>query len=91
MKPITIKISTKTDTEPQFPELQKAADEGRVVETEVTRMGILEGGMASGRTSIALIADLPDGKHVLIQMSAGQLINLAAAAKGAAARFGEVL
>lgn len=84
MNHVTIRVGEKEDTEALFPEVTK------VTEGVLNKMGILEAGMQSGRTSVSLIVQVGD-EHVLAQISAGQFMQMAAAVRGAAARFGEEL
>lgn len=72
--------------EPAWPELAKIAGTDQLIEvtTPISITG-LKGGMQSGRTSVTLRCDLPDGKVVLIQTSLRVLL---ATARAFQARFG---
>lgn len=68
-----------------WPELKDASPE-RVFWTQTAKLCVLEGGMVSGRPSVALRIDLPDGRVAIYQTSVGQFLMAAAALRG---RFGE--
>ena len=53
------------------------------------RFSILQGGMDSGRASVAISAELPDGSVVFIQTSARNFYAMAMAVRGACERWGE--
>lgn len=82
---ITIRILAKGDPGPAVPEAVGAE------ELQITHAVIVEGGMTSGKTSIALVLKTADGKHYVTQTSLSLFDMLAGAVKGAAARFGELL
>ena len=90
MQTIEIRVQKYNDrNEILFPEIKELP----FIHSEPFAMGILESGMHSGRTSIALLAKFQNEKGkeavAIIEMSAGQLNMLASAAKGAATSFGE--
>lgn len=79
---VTIKIARKNDPGPMFPEMV-----GKTVEGHLESIGILEGGMQSGKTSLVFNMKLPDGSYVMAQMSAGIAGLVAGAVRGAEERF----
>jgi len=58
-------------------------------EATMEHLYILEKGTASGRTSIAILSKLPDGRFVTMQMTAGIFLAAAGAVRGACERFGD--
>lgn len=61
-----------------------------VGEAEITHVGILEGGMASGKTSVGFTAKLRDGVgYVFCETSAELLMEVAAATEAAMHKFGD--
>lgn len=82
---VDIRIVRRNDP-PPFAELA----EKEAVETGITRMCVLEGGMKSGKASVVLLADLPNGAVAFMEMSADMLESLAAAARGARQSWGEL-
>jgi len=86
MRVVNIKILAKDEQGPLF----EGLDASKMTESQITDVGILESGMESGKTSVGLLIPNGDG-HILVQMSAGQFEMIAAAVKGAAQRFGEIL
>lgn len=76
--------------EPHWPELAKAQREGRVIhlgnDAPPIGVGGLAGGMSSGKPSVALRIDLPDGRHVIAETSLALFLMAADALK---ARFGD--
>jgi hypothetical protein len=87
MDPIHIVIQSKKDAAegPAFPGL--ADDAAKIYDLPVQKCSILEGGMASGKPSVALLAKAEDGALILFQLSADQLNFLNSAVIGATARF----
>jgi hypothetical protein len=83
---VTIRIVSKDDPRPADIEGLKSAEV-----LEATHAVIVEGGMASGRASVALVLRGEDGKAYIAQTSLRIFDGLASAVKGAAARFGEPL
>lgn len=73
------------DDPPPFPDLAAS----QIIDGEATRAAVLRGGTAKGRASVAILADLPDGRVIVIQTTARLLHMLAAAARGAQDRWGE--
>lgn len=72
--------------EPAWPELAGALDKNLVHlgnDAEPIQVAYLEGGMASGKPSVAIRLDLPDGTVVIAETS---LELFAAAARGMTAR-----
>ena len=82
-----VRVHRKTDTEPMFPDL----DGLKVVKSELSHFGILEGGMDSGLCSVAIMAKLPDGKVVMIETSARLFMQMAGAVKVACGSWGETV
>jgi len=58
-----------------------------ITEAKSMTVGILEGGMQSGATSIMFCLDMPDGTVAMSQCSAKQLRALAKVLEGAEQRF----
>ena len=81
---IDVRILAKGDP-PPWPDIQQTA--GAPVALE--RVAILQGGMVSGRTSVALFGKLPDGTFVMLETSAALMETLCGAVKGACQRFGD--
>jgi hypothetical protein len=71
--------------EPAFPDLADHPERVIHVTTPLSLAG-LAGGMASGKPSVALRVDLPDGRVVLTETSLALLV---AAVKGLMARYGD--
>ena len=59
------------------------------VKTTVDRAAVLQGGMVTGRTSIALLVPLDDGTFAVAETSAALLRGVVAAIDGAEERWGE--
>ena len=80
-----IRIQAKSDQDkgPLFPEISPKQN-GKII-----KMGILEAGMASGKTSVALIMEMDDGTHIAAETSAAIFLGMAAAVRGACQRFGD--
>src|SRR5262245_37404774 len=74
MNPINVKIGAVGDP-PLFPELGPKM----VFEGEITHVGILQEGTTRGECSLGFNIQLPDGRYVFAQMTAGMLIMIAAA------------
>lgn len=68
-----------------WPELRDCAPD-KIFRTDHAKMVALEGGMQSGRPSVAIRIDLPDGQVVIWETSVGQFQQAAAALRG---RFGD--
>lgn len=63
-----------------WPELKEKIAEGKVVHTTDTlHVAYLQGGMKSGKGSITLRYDLPDGRVVLAETSAAAFLAIATA------------
>lgn len=84
MSMIDVKIVSKEDTKPVWPDIAS------VPEGELERFCVLQGGMESGRSSVAFLIKLDDGTHVLVQTSAELMDMMAGAARGARMRWGEI-
>lgn len=76
-------IKEKEDQEPAWKDLNPE----NTSEGTLDGFSILEGGMESGKTSVALKIALPDGKFVLVQTSADIFRALAGSLEGAEQRF----
>lgn len=50
-----------------WPDLQPAADAGRLLQASLDRIGLLPNGTTGGRASVALVATLPDGTPVVME------------------------
>ena len=70
-------------SEPAWPEL---ANETVIHTTEKIGVTALQGGMASGKPSVAFRIKLPDGKYVIAETSLGLFLSAADAFK---ARYGD--
>ena len=79
-----VKILRKGDLSP-YPELVTKT----LHHCELDRVTLLEGGMESGRSSVAIIVDLPDGSAAFIQTSARNFELIAAAVRGGCKSWGE--
>ena len=88
MEGITLKLIPKENTTPVFPEIKKE----NVIQCKVTKAAVLEAGTVRGRTSIMLIGETEDGKHIVMETTARIIVNgIAPAAHGAASRWGDDL
>jgi hypothetical protein len=87
MEAISIVIQSKKDAEkgPAFPNLSEGVI--KIYDLPVQKVSILEGGMKSGKTSLALCSKSEDGTLICFQLSADQLEFIAGAVRGANARF----
>jgi len=83
MKAYAIRIGDLTDTAPLFPEYAAAANH----RVEIVGIGILEGGMASGKPSLSIVLE-EDGALFLCELSAEAWLTIGGAVKGAMARWG---
>ncbi len=81
----SLKIVPANQTEAIFPGTLPA----KTVQGTLEGVAILEGGMESGKTSVMLKVDLPDGSVAIVQTSAAMLLTLAAGCRGAMERFGD--
>ena len=76
---IGMRVLPKVDENGGMPELS-----GRTcVRTETFTVTSLRGGMGSGKPSVALIVDLPDGSYVMAETSLALFIMAARALEGA--------
>lgn len=80
-----VKILRKTDTKAAFPEL----GEKTIHYCQLDRVCVLENGMTSGRASVSMTIDLPDGSIAFIQTSARNFEMMAAVIRGACQSWGE--
>lgn len=71
---------------PAFPEL---IDKDMVNGT-LSRVAVLQAGMESGKASIGLLIDLPNGDVVFVQISAEMLDMINGVSVGARQRWGEI-
>lgn len=83
---LSLRIRRKSNLEPSFPEI---TDDNFGGELEVEAVGILEKGMQSGKTSIALSLKTEDGKYYMAQMSADQIEMIFAGIRGAEQNWAE--
>lgn len=72
---------------PAFPDLQDKV----VHQVNLDRFVILQGGMKSGKPSVAVLAELPNGEWVFVETSGRIFDGLMAALRGALQRWGEEL
>jgi hypothetical protein len=87
MPTCSIRVCPKDQTETAFPELTR--ENTLSIDAELYGVSILEAGMQSGKTSIGIVLQMPDGKFVLAQTSAAILSMLYHALVGAEQRFEE--
>ena len=80
---MTIKFQSEND-KPTWPELERENCIHLGAGAPEIQVVALEGGMESGRPSIALRLDLPDGKSVIAETSARLFVS---AARAIAARY----
>ena len=84
---LDIRIQEKKDAnKPLFPEVAKAGYE----EGKLESIGILEGGMQSGKASLMLNIKTDDGTYVIAEISADLFDGCASALRGARQRWGEI-
>lgn len=84
---LTIRIQEKKDAStPLFPEIAKAGYE----EGKLESVGILQGGMVSGKASLMLNIKTDDGTYVIAEVSADMFDGAASALRGARQRWGEI-
>jgi hypothetical protein len=81
---LILKLSAIGD-QPLFPELTPLTDGPATL----THVGILQAGMVSGKTSLALCVQGPDGRYWVAELSADMLRFLVAAVTGAERRWAE--
>ncbi len=74
MIPMTIVLR-----EPAWPEIDKSKIIHLGQGAPAIQVAVLDAGMASGRPSIALRIDLPDGQHVIAETSARLFVTAARA------------
>lgn len=63
-------LDIKLDGDNCWPELRELVGTDRLIDVELKAVALLPGGMASGKASVTLRIDLPDGRVVLAQTSA---------------------
>lgn len=80
-----VRIQRKADPSPVFPEI---ADK-TIIECSLERVAILEGGCASGKSSLGLLIDLPDGRIAWVQVTAGMWDMITRILRGARQSWGE--
>lgn len=85
MPSIKIVVRTKEDKGLALPDIV-----GDTVEATLVSFVILEGGMQSGKSSVALHIKLPDGTDAIAETSADIFRSMAGALKGAEERFAEL-
>lgn len=86
MTTLKIVISSLEDAKAGKPIVEGLKKED-IVETNDLTVGILEGGMSSGETSIMFLSKTPDGKTVVSQTSKALLEQVYAAILGAEQRW----
>jgi hypothetical protein len=62
-------IELKLDGEGAWPDLVEKREHGELIHVGGFELGALEAGMESGRPSIAIRIDLPDGRVVIAESS----------------------
>ncbi|HTE38027.1 MAG TPA: hypothetical protein VK630_15915 [Reyranella sp.] len=75
MVPMTIHFVGKTDSV-LWPELKREQIVHLGNGSPPINVAIIEGGMASGKPSVMLRIDLPDGRHVLAETTAALVVTL---------------
>jgi hypothetical protein len=88
MEKITIKINTMEDALNGKPLIEGKTPE-QFTEADNITVGILEKGMASGRSSLMVLFEMPDGSVTFGQITPDQLEGINAAFKGAEERFSD--
>ncbi len=88
MTHVKIVIQSLEDAENGKPILENSPPADQYKRLEDVTVGILEGGMQSGKTSLMFIAQDKNKEVHYFEMSANNLEMLAGAVKGAQARFG---
>lgn len=97
---VTIAIQSKEEAA-QGAQLWADLNKGATIANgRLTRVGILEGGTEAGKTSVALLVEVPMGMdpktkepivmHVISQITAAAFQGIAGAVRGAQARFGDL-
>jgi uncharacterized protein (UPF0371 family) len=61
-------LDIKLDGDRSWPDLAGKSDD-QIVQTDRMSVALLPGGMASGKASVAIRIDLPDGRTVIAQTS----------------------
>lgn len=69
---------------PAFPEI---VNENFYCEAKLHGVSVLQSGMTTGKTSVGIAIELPDGKYVLVQTSASMIEGIFAAIRGAEQRW----
>lgn len=77
--PLHVRFARVTQTEVLFPEY---SEDTVVIEGEVTKAGILEAGMQSGKIAVVLIAEFGQKRVAMLQLSADQLDGLVHCVRG---------
>ena len=85
MKAYAVRIGDLADQTPLFPEYADAA----LHIVEIVGIGILEGGMTSGKPSISVVLEDAVGHRVMTELSAGAWLTIGGAIKGAMERWGQ--
>ena len=68
-----------------FPEIPR----DKIVEGKFEKVLVLEAGTEGGATTVAFIAELPDGRFVWMETTAKLVDTMSSIVKGAVARFGK--
>lgn len=80
METLNIFIKRKSDTTPSFDDINKDNYAG---EAKIKRVAILEKGTIEGKAALGFDIELPDGKHVIAQLTENIFEALGASLKGA--------
>lgn len=83
---MTVVVNLKLEGDGAFAEEFKDREIVRVADGTVMYITGLEGGMASGKPSVAFAFNLPDGRFVFAQTSLAMLLTVADALRG---RYGD--
>jgi hypothetical protein len=79
-------IDVRLDGDNCWPDLKAKVEAGRLIHIKgdgpPIGLAMLEGGMVSGKPSVALRIDLPDGRTVLAETSVELFLTAAAAVRG---------
>ena len=82
-----IPLTVHTNLEGKWPELETKMKDGSLLTGDITDVGALPNGMASGRPSVAIRIKLTNGEEVVAQTSAALFVG---AANAIAARYPEI-
>lgn len=62
-------LNIKLDGDQCWPDLAAKRERGELIQTETISVALLPGGMSSGKASVAIRIELPDGRTVIAQTS----------------------